>query len=75
MTAPDPLDFLDVDHLLSTEERQVRDLVREWVADNVLPRIDAWFEDDEQVSGDRGIGPQNRHAIGPYPRYRSLPPC
>ncbi len=44
MAAPDPLDFLDVDHLLSTEERQVRDLVREWVADNVLPGIDAWFE-------------------------------
>src|SRR5207344_3102609 len=44
MTTPDPLDFLDVDHLLSTEERQVRDLVREWVADNVLPGIDAWFE-------------------------------
>ena len=32
MMAPDPLDFLDVDHLLSDEERQVRDLVREWVA-------------------------------------------
>ena len=44
MDAPAPLDFLDVDHLLSTEERQVRDLVREWVADNVLPGIDAWFD-------------------------------
>ena len=44
MMAPDPLDFLDIDHLLSGEERQMRDLVREWVADNVLPEIDAWFE-------------------------------
>src|SRR5580765_8772477 len=44
MAAPDPLDFLDVNHLLSTEEQQVRDLVREWVADNVLPGIDGWFE-------------------------------
>jgi glutaryl-CoA dehydrogenase len=44
MMAPDPLDFLDVDHLLSEEERQVRDLVREWVDENVLPEIDAWFE-------------------------------
>ena len=31
MMAPDPLDFLDIDHLLSDEERQIRDLVREWV--------------------------------------------
>jgi glutaryl-CoA dehydrogenase len=44
MMAPDPLDFLDIDHLLSSDERQVRDLVREWVADNVLPGIEAWFE-------------------------------
>ncbi len=44
MAAPDPLDFLDVDHLLSSEEQQVRDLVHEWVADNVLPGIDGWFE-------------------------------
>ena len=44
MMAPDPLDFLDVDHLLSEEERQVRDLVREWVGEKVLPDIDGWFE-------------------------------
>ena len=44
MMAPDPLDFLDIDHLLSEEERQVRDLVREWVDENVLLDIDAWFE-------------------------------
>src|SRR5580765_2023054 len=44
MMAPDPLDFLDIDHLLSEEERQVRDLVRKWVDEKVLPDIDAWFE-------------------------------
>jgi len=45
MGAPiDPLDLLDVDHLLSTEERQIRDLVREWVRDNVLADIGEWFE-------------------------------
>ena len=44
MMALDPLDFLDVDHLLSEEERQVRDLVREWVGEEVLPDIDGWFE-------------------------------
>ena len=47
MMAPDPLDFLDIDHLLSDEERQIRDLVREWVGDNVLPGIEAWFEAGE----------------------------
>jgi glutaryl-CoA dehydrogenase len=44
MGPPDPLDFLDIDHLLTDEERQVRDLVREWVRDNVLPGIEEWFE-------------------------------
>jgi glutaryl-CoA dehydrogenase len=47
MSAPDPSDFLDVDHLLSDEERQIRDLVREWTTDNVLPGIEAWFEAGE----------------------------
>ena len=44
MGAPDPLDFLDIDRLLTDEERQVRGLVREWVRDNVLPGIEDWFE-------------------------------
>jgi len=45
MGAPiDPLDLLDVDHLLSAEERQIRDLVREWVRDNVLADVGGWFE-------------------------------
>ena len=44
MVAPDPLDFIDIDHLLSDEERQVREVVREWVGDNVLPHIEGWFE-------------------------------
>ena len=44
MSAPDPRDFLDVDHLLSDEERQIRDLVREWTTDNVIPGIEGWFE-------------------------------
>ncbi|MGH2597408.1 MAG: acyl-CoA dehydrogenase family protein [Actinomycetota bacterium] len=47
MMAPDPLDFLDLDHLLSDEERQIRGLVREWVDDNVLPGIEGWFEAGE----------------------------
>jgi glutaryl-CoA dehydrogenase len=42
--AIDPHDPLDIAPLLSGEERQTRDLVRDWVVTNVLPGIDEWFE-------------------------------
>ncbi|MGZ5352710.1 MAG: acyl-CoA dehydrogenase family protein [Actinomycetota bacterium] len=45
--APDPLDFLDLDRLLSTEERAIRDTVRVFVAERVLPGIGSWFEAGE----------------------------
>ncbi|MGH2590458.1 MAG: acyl-CoA dehydrogenase family protein, partial [Actinomycetota bacterium] len=44
---PDPLDFLDLDRLLSEEERAIRDAVRSFVADHVLPGIGDWFERGE----------------------------
>ena len=40
-----PSDFLDVDYLLSQEERAIRDTVRSFVRDRVLPDIGQWFED------------------------------
>jgi glutaryl-CoA dehydrogenase len=40
-----PRDFLDIDHLLSDEERDIRDTVRAFVGDRVLPHIGDWFED------------------------------
>ena len=43
--APDPKDFLGIDRLLSPEERLLRDTVRRWVADRVLPSIATWFEE------------------------------
>jgi glutaryl-CoA dehydrogenase len=42
--SPDPLDFLALDHLLSQEERAIRDTVRDWVRERVLPEIENWFE-------------------------------
>ena len=42
---PDPRDFLGIDHLLSDEEVMVRDTVRRFVADQVLPHIAEWFEE------------------------------
>ena len=40
----DPRDFLQVDLLLSDEERLLRDTVRQFVSDRVLPDIGEWFE-------------------------------
>ena len=39
-----PRDFLDIDALLDDEERLVRDTVRSFVADKVLPDVAEWFE-------------------------------
>jgi glutaryl-CoA dehydrogenase len=40
-----PKDFLGLDHLLSAEERDIRDTVRAFVADRVLPHVGEWFEE------------------------------
>ena len=40
----DPLDFLALDALLSDEEKAIRDTVRAWVRERILPEIGAWFE-------------------------------
>ena len=40
----DPSDFLDIDSLLSDEERLIRDTVRDFVGSRVLPGIEDWFE-------------------------------
>ncbi len=41
----DPLDFLEVDELLTDDELLIRDTVRRFVADQVLPHIADWFEE------------------------------
>src|ERR1700760_2642372 len=40
-----PHDFLDIDHLLDDEERMIRDTVRAFVTDQVLPYVGDWFEE------------------------------
>ena len=42
--APDPLDLIGIDALLSDEERQIRDLARRWVVDRILPEVEDWYE-------------------------------
>ena len=40
----DPLDFLALDALLDDEERAIRDTVRQFVRERVLPEVGDWFE-------------------------------
>ena len=40
----DPRDFLGIDALLDDEERLMRDTVRRFVAEKVLPNVAEWFE-------------------------------
>jgi glutaryl-CoA dehydrogenase len=42
--ALDPLDFLAVDALLDEEERAIRDTVRQFVREKVVPEVGDWFE-------------------------------
>src|SRR5690349_6147846 len=39
-----PEDFLGIDQLLTDEERDIRDTVRAFVADRVLPEVGDWYE-------------------------------
>jgi glutaryl-CoA dehydrogenase len=40
----DPRDVLDIDALLDDEERLLRDTVRDFVGDRILPDVGDWFE-------------------------------
>ncbi|NND03139.1 MAG: acyl-CoA dehydrogenase [Acidimicrobiia bacterium] len=41
----DPLDFLDIDAELSGDEKLLRDTVRQFVDDRILPNVADWFEE------------------------------
>ncbi|HEY1367301.1 MAG TPA: acyl-CoA dehydrogenase family protein [Gaiellaceae bacterium] len=43
-TKLDPRDFLAIDALLDDEEKAIRDTVRQFVRDRILPEIGEWFE-------------------------------
>jgi glutaryl-CoA dehydrogenase len=42
--SPSAYDFLEIDALLTDEERMLRDTVRQFVQDRVLPDVGDWFE-------------------------------
>ncbi|MFY9331553.1 MAG: acyl-CoA dehydrogenase family protein [Candidatus Nanopelagicales bacterium] len=39
-----PLALLNIDHLLSEEERAIRDVVRDFVSRRIVPQVGDWFE-------------------------------
>jgi glutaryl-CoA dehydrogenase len=42
---PDPRDLLRLDGLLSDDEVLLRDTVRRWVGDRILPEVGTWFDE------------------------------
>ena len=46
----DPRDVLRLDRLLGDEDRMLRDTIRRWVADRVLPNVEEWFNAGEVPS-------------------------
>jgi glutaryl-CoA dehydrogenase len=68
-TAPiRPRDFLEVDALLSDEERLIRDTIRQFVADRVVPHVGDWFEEGRiprELPGELGkLGVLGMHLEG-----------
>ena len=64
--AINPRDFLGIDHLLSDEERDIRDTVRAFVRDRVVPHVGDWFEQatlpDGELAPRAGQARRARHA-------------
>ena len=52
----DPSDLLDLEHLLTEEERAIRDVAREWVRRRILPEVEEWYE--QGVFPARELGPE-----------------
>jgi glutaryl-CoA dehydrogenase len=69
-TTIDPLDFLGIDRLLDDEERLIRDTVRAWVNERIVPNIAEWFEAGHiprelaKELGDLGLLGMHLHGYG-----------
>jgi len=64
----DPLDYLELDRLLSEEERAIRDAVRDFVRGEIVPGIEEWFENAvfprEVAKGLADLGLLGMHLTG-----------
>src|SRR5471032_1513213 len=69
-TTIDPLDFLGIDRLLDDEERLIRDTVRAWVNERIVPNVAEWFEGGHipkelaKELGDLGLLGMHLHGYG-----------
>ena len=69
-TTIDPLDFLGIDRLLDDEERLIRDTVRAWVNERIVPNVAEWFEAGHipmelaKELGDLGLLGMHLHGYG-----------
>ena len=54
--AVNPLDFLAIDALLSDEERMIRDNVRAYVREQLLPNVREWFDHGRAARGELAKG-------------------
>ena len=45
MPSPDPYDFLDIESLLSDEEKLLRDTVRRFTQEKIVPEVGEWWEE------------------------------
>jgi glutaryl-CoA dehydrogenase len=67
MIRPDPHDFLDVDSFLTDEEVLLRNTVRQFVADRILPEVGDWWDLGVSSPGGRqgdGVARPVRDASG-----------
>ncbi|MCU1683713.1 MAG: gcdH [Amycolatopsis sp.] len=57
-STPDPQDFLDIDAGLTGEERDIRDAVRAYAADQLAPNVAEWYESGELPAAElaKGLG-------------------
>ncbi|QWF78093.1 acyl-CoA dehydrogenase family protein [Amycolatopsis sp. CA-230715] len=67
--SPNPHDFLDLDADLSSEDRDIRDAVRDYAADQLLPQVAEWYEHGslparELAKGFGGLGLLGMHLQG-----------
>lgn len=55
-STPDPHDFLDIDAELSGEERDIRDAVRGFAADQLAPHVAEWYESGQLPAAELAKG-------------------
>jgi glutaryl-CoA dehydrogenase len=69
-TSIDPRDYLGIDRLLDDEERLIRDTVRAWVNERIVPNVAEWFEAGHipvelaKELGDLGLLGMHLHGYG-----------